>query len=148
LPSIAKNIIQKVNKNEKCDKSTSEMTNINTQTNLQQTNVNSKSSCCTVDEHMVNKYLPIMLSKDDVKNKNVSIHRCMSGTNISNCVSKFDQNKISPSKPKAKRIRKLPVRSRHELFYNVCTQKSMLLKLLPLVAMIYVTVTVNPVEYK
>jgi hypothetical protein len=88
------------------------MTNINTQTNLQQseqTNVNSKSSCCTVNNHMVNNLL-IMLSKDDVENKNVSIDQCMSGINISNCISKFDQNKIaSPSKPKGKtrRIRKL-----------------------------------------
>jgi hypothetical protein len=74
-----------------------------------QTNVNSKSSCCTVNNHMVNNLL-IMLSKDDVENKNVSIDQCMSGINISNCISKFDQNKIaSPSKPKGKtrRIRKL-----------------------------------------
>ena len=39
---------------QKCDKSTTEMTNINTQINLQQTNVNLKPSCCTVNKHMVN----------------------------------------------------------------------------------------------
>ncbi len=108
---------------QKCDKSTTEMTNINTQINLQQTNVNLKPSCCTVNEHMVTN-LSIMLNKDDVGNKNVSIDQCVSGINISNCISEFDQNKIiSPSKSKARRIRKLPVRSRHALFYNVCTQK-------------------------
>ncbi len=93
------------------------------QTNLQQTNVNSKPSCCAVNEHMGNS-LSIMLNKDDMRNKNVSIDQCMSGMNISNCVSKFDQNKItSPSKSKARHIRKLPVWSRHALFNNVCTQK-------------------------
>ena len=108
---------------QKCDKSTTEMTNINTQINLQQTNVNLKPSCCTVNEHMVTN-LSIMLNKDDVGNKNVSIDQCVSGINISNCISEFDQTKIiSPSKSKARRIRKLPVRSRHALFYNVCTQK-------------------------
>ena len=99
------------------------MTNTNTQTNLQQTNVNSKPNCCAANEHMVNN-LSIMLNKDDLENKNVSIDQCMSGMNISNCISEFDQNKIiSPSKSKARCIRKLPVRSRHALFYNVCTQK-------------------------
>ena len=72
---------------------------------------------------MVNN-LSIMSNKDDVRNKNVSIDQCMSGINLSNCISEFDQNKItSPSKSKARRIRKLPVRSRHALFYNFCTQK-------------------------
>ena len=108
---------------QKCDNSTTEITNINTQTNLQQTNVNSKPNCCIVNEHVVNN-LSIMLNKDDVGNKNVSIDQCMSGMKISNCFSEFDQNKItSPSKRKARRMRKLPVRSRHALFYNVCTQK-------------------------
>jgi hypothetical protein len=131
LPKLANNC-QKYTKScqkyytkseQKCDKSTTEMTNIYTQTNLQQTNVNSKPSCCTVNEHMGNN-LSLMLSKDDVENKNVSIDQCVSGIYISNCISKFDQNKVtSPSNPKARRIRKLPVRSRYALFYNVCTQK-------------------------
>jgi hypothetical protein len=133
---------------QKCDKSTTKMTN-NTQTNLQKTNVNSQSSCCTVNEHMVNmaaswkatknmdnaisseqiptKNFSTLLSKDDMENKNVSTDQCMSGTNISNnCISKLNinQNKITgSSKLKAMRTKKLPVRSRHALFYNVCTQK-------------------------
>ena len=90
------------------------MTN-NTQTNIQKTNVNSQSSCCTVNEHMVNmvasrkatkdmdnaisseqiptKNLSIILSKDDTENKNVSTgtDQCMSGINISdNCISKLN----------------------------------------------------------
>ena len=53
--------------------------------------------------------------------------QCLSDINISNnCISKLNinQNKITgPSKFKAVRTKKLPVRSRHALFYNVCTQK-------------------------
>jgi hypothetical protein len=90
------------------------MTN-NTQTNNKKTNVNSQSSCYTVNEHMVNmvasrkatknmdnaisseqiptKNLSIILSKDDMENKNVSTgtDQCMSGINISNnCISKLN----------------------------------------------------------
>ncbi len=38
---------------QKCDKSTTKMTN-NTETNLQKTNINSQSSCCSVNEHIIN----------------------------------------------------------------------------------------------
>ena len=133
---------------QKCNKSTTEMTN-NTQTNLQKTNVNSQSSCCTVNEHMVNmatsrkatknidnaisseqiptKNLSIISSKDDMENKNMSTDQHMSSIRISNnCISKLNnQNKITtgPSKLKAICTKKLPVRSRHALFYNICTQK-------------------------
>jgi hypothetical protein len=94
------------------------MTN-NTQTNIQKTNVNSQSSCYTVNEHMVNmvasrkatknmdsaisseqiptKNLSIILSKDDMENKNVSTgtDQCMSGINISNnCISKLNKLNI------------------------------------------------------
>ena len=135
----------------KCDKSATEMTN-NTQTNLQKTNVNSQStesSCCTVNKHMVNmaasrkttnnmdnaisseqttiKNFPTLLSKDDMENKNVSTDQCMSGINISsNCISKLNNQNIEItglSKHNPMRIKKLPVRSRYALFYNVCTQK-------------------------
>ena len=77
-------------------KSTTEMTN-NAQTNIQKTNVNSQSSCYTVNEHMVNmvasrramtrnmdnaisseqiptKNLSIILSKDD-NGKQECVHR-------------------------------------------------------------------------
>ena len=58
-------------------------------------------------EQIPTKNFSTLLSKDDMENKNVSTDQCMSGINISNnCISK-----------------KLPVRSRHALFYNVCTQK-------------------------
>ena len=123
------------------------MTN-NTQTNIQKTNVNSQSSYCTVNEHMVNmaasrkatknidnaisseqipiKNLSIILNKDDMENKNMSTDQHMSGISISNnCISKLNnRNKITTgtSKPKAMHIKKLLVRSRHTLFYNVCTQ--------------------------
>jgi hypothetical protein len=71
---------------QKCDKSTTEKTN-NTQTNLQKTNVNSQSSCCTsVNEHMVNMA---------ASGKNVSTYQCMSGINISNkCISKLNNQNI------------------------------------------------------
>jgi hypothetical protein len=128
------------------------MTN-NTQTNIQKTNVNSQSSCCTVNEHMVNmpastkatknmdnaisseqiptKNLSIILSKDDMENKNVSTgtDQCMSGINISdNCISKLNNQNTEitglskDSKLNPVRIKNLPVRSRYALFYNVCTQ--------------------------
>ncbi|CAB3996650.1 Hypothetical predicted protein [Paramuricea clavata] len=57
----------------------------------------------------------------------MSTDQHMSGISISinNCISKLNnQNKITTgtSKPKAMHIKKLPVRSRHALFYNICTQ--------------------------
>ncbi|CAB4001283.1 Hypothetical predicted protein [Paramuricea clavata] len=105
-------------------------------------------------EQLPTKNLSIILSKDDRENKNVSTgtDQCMPGINISNnCISKLNNQNIEvtglskDSKLNPMRIKKLrlPVRSRYALFYN----KSMLLTLLPLVA-IYVTVTVNPVEYR
>ena len=112
------------------------MTN-NTQTNLQKTNVNSQSSCCFVNEHMVNmaasrkatknmdnaisseqttiKNFSTLLSKDDMENKNVSTDQCMSGINVSNnCISNLNNQNIEiTGLPKAKlnlmRIKKLPV---------------------------------------
>jgi hypothetical protein len=136
---------------QKCNKSTTEMTN-NTQTNLHKTNVNSQStesSCCTVNEHMVNmaasrkstknmdnaisseqttiKNFSTILSKDDMENKNVSTYQCMSGINISNdCIAKVNNQNIEItglSKLNPMCIKKLPVRSRYALFYNVCTQE-------------------------
>ena len=121
---------------QKCDKSTTEMTN-NTQTNLQKTNVNSQSSCCTVNEHMVNmaasrkatknmnnaitseqtpiKNFSALLCKYDMENKNVCTDQCMSGINISNkCISKLNNQNIEItglSKLNPMRIKKLPVRS-------------------------------------
>ena len=66
-------------------------------------------------------------SKDDMENKNLSTSQCMSGINISNnCISKLNNQNIEItglSKYNPMRIKKLPVRSQHALFYNVCTQK-------------------------
>jgi hypothetical protein len=51
----------------------------------------------------------------------------MSGISISNnCISKLNNQNIEItclSKLNHMRIKKLPVRSRYALFYNVCTQK-------------------------
>jgi hypothetical protein len=136
---------------QKSDKSTTEMTN-NTHVRqiYKKTTLNSQStesSCCTVNEHMVNmaasrkatknidnaisseqiptKNLSIMLSKVDMENKNMSTDQHMSGISISNnCIPKLNnQNKITtgPSKLKAMCTKKLPVRSQHALFYKVCT---------------------------
>ena len=63
-----------------------------------------------------------------MENKNVSTDQCMSGINMSinNCISKLNNQNIEIkglSKLNPMRIKKLPVRSRHALFYNVCTQK-------------------------
>ena len=62
-----------------------------------------------------------------MKNKNVSTDQCMSGIKISNnCISKLNNqnNEITGlSKLSPMHIKKLPVRSRYALFYNVCTQK-------------------------
>ena len=132
---------------QKCNKNATEMTN-----NTQIYNVNSQSSCCTVNEHMdmVNmassrkdtksksvdnvisseqtpiKIFTTILSNDDMENKNVSTYQCMSGINISNCISKLNNQNIEItglSKLNPVRIKKLPVRSRYTLFYNVCTQE-------------------------
>ncbi|CAB4043018.1 Hypothetical predicted protein, partial [Paramuricea clavata] len=76
------------------------------------------------------KNLSTILSEDDMENKNVftGTDQCMSGINISNnCISKLHNqtteitglSKINPM-----RIKKLPVRSRYALFYNVCIQES------------------------
>ena len=51
---------------QKCDKSTTEMTNINTQINLQQTNVNLKPNCCTVNEHIVKSSLSTPFVKSTI----------------------------------------------------------------------------------
>ena len=81
-------------------------------------------------EQIPTKNLSIILSKDDMENKNVSTgtDQCMSGINISNnCISKLNnQNSeiTGLSKLNHMRIKKLPVRSRYALFYNVCTQRA------------------------
>ena len=105
----------------------------------------------TSSEQIPTKNLSIMLSKVDMENKNMSTDQHMSGISISNnCIPKLNnQNKITtgPSKLKAMCTKKLPVRSQHALFYNVCTQKHVTMTPPPLIV-IYVTVTVNPVEYR
>jgi hypothetical protein len=72
------------------------------------------------------KIFTTVLSNDDMENKNVSTCQCMSGINISinNCISKLNNQNIEItglSKLNPVRIKKLPVRSRYALFYNVCT---------------------------
>jgi hypothetical protein len=79
-------------------------------------------------EQIPTKNFSTLLSKDDMENKNVSTDQCMSGINMSinNCISKLNNQNIEIkglSKLNPMRIKKLPVRSRHALFYNVCTQK-------------------------
>jgi hypothetical protein len=63
-----------------------------------------------------------------MEHKNVSTCQCMSGINISinHCISKLNNQNIEItglSKLNPVRIKKLPVRSRYALFYNVCTQE-------------------------
>ncbi len=73
------------------------------------------------------KNFSTLLSKDDMENKNVSADQCVSSINISNnCVSKLNNQNIEItglSKHNPMHIKKLTVRSRYALFYNVCTQK-------------------------
>jgi hypothetical protein len=74
------------------------------------------------------KIFTTILSNDDMENKNVSTYQCMSGINISisNCISKLNNQNIEItglSKLNPVRIKKLPVRSRYALFYNVSTQE-------------------------
>ena len=74
------------------------------------------------------KIFTTILSNDDMENKNVSTYQCMSGINISinNCISKLNNQNIEItglSKLNPVRIKKLPVRSRYALFYNVFTQQ-------------------------
>ena len=106
---------------QKCDKSTTKMTN-NTETNVQKTNINSQSSCCTVNdynEHIVNmpasrkgtKNIDNAISSEQIPVKNSSIHLGEDDMENKNVF-------------KAMGIKKLRVRSRYALFH-VCTQKHM-----------------------
>ncbi|CAB3979240.1 ATP-dependent DNA helicase PIF1 [Paramuricea clavata] len=79
-------------------------------------------------EQIATKNLSIILSKNDMESKNVSTDQCMSGINMSinNCISKLNNQNIEItglSKHNPMHIKKLPMRSRYALFYNVCTQK-------------------------
>jgi type 1 glutamine amidotransferase len=99
--------------------------------NMASSRKDSKSK--NVDNVISSEQTPIkifrtILSNDDMENKNVSTYQCMSGINISinHCISKLNNQDIEItglSKLNPVRIKKLPVRSRYALFYNVCTQE-------------------------